>query len=176
MPSTPYDAKGLLKTAIRDDNPVIFIEHKLLYNTKGPVPEGEYTIPFGEAEVKRPGRDLTLVSYSRTLLHTGSAESCREGISAEVIDLRTTAPLDLDSDPGLRPQDRPADDRARGAAPARPRRGDRWPGAGARVRLPGRAHRPRRRQDIPIPSSKPLEDVALPGKTQILEAIKAIVR
>ena len=153
LPATPYDAKGLLKTALREDNPVIFIEHKLLYNTKGPVPEGEYTIPFGVAEVKRPGSDVTLVSYSRTLLHSLEAaeEAAKEGISAEVIDLRTTAPLDLDGDPDLGAQNRPADHRPRGASPARPRRGDRSAGAGARVRLPGCAHRPRRRHGHPHP-------------------------
>jgi len=177
-PATPADAKGLLKTALRQDNPVIFIEHKLLYNTKGPVPDpsDEYTIPFGVAEVKRPGSDVTLVSYSRTLLHSLEAaeDAAKEGISAEVIDLRTTAPLDLDA-------------------------------ILASVRKTGRliiAHEAHRRlgigaeiaslvqehafdsldapivrvgaMDIPIPSSKPLEDVALPGKAQILQAIRQI--
>ncbi len=68
MPSTPYDAKGLLKAAIRDDNPVMFIEHKMLYKEKGSVPEEEYIIPFGVADVKRPGKDVTLVTYSRMVL------------------------------------------------------------------------------------------------------------
>ena len=68
QPSTPYDAKGLLKTAIRDDNPVIFIEHKLLYNTTGPVPDEEYLIPLGVADVKRPGKDVTIVATSRMVL------------------------------------------------------------------------------------------------------------
>ncbi len=65
MPSTPYDAKGLLKAAIRDDNPVMFIEHKMLYKEKGPVPEEEYIIPLGVADIKREGKDITLVTYSR---------------------------------------------------------------------------------------------------------------
>jgi Pyruvate/2-oxoglutarate dehydrogenase complex, dehydrogenase (E1) component, eukaryotic type, beta subunit len=65
MPSTPYDAKGLLKTAIRDNNPILFIEHKLLYNSKGEVPEQEYTIPLGKADIKRPGKDVTILTWSR---------------------------------------------------------------------------------------------------------------
>jgi len=96
-PATPKDAKGLLKSAIRDGNPVVFIEHKLLYNTKGDVPEGEYTIPIGKAEVKRPGRDITIVSFSRTLLFALEAAEtlAQKGIQAEVIDLRTIEPLDM---------------------------------------------------------------------------------
>jgi pyruvate dehydrogenase E1 component beta subunit len=98
-PATPKDAKGLLKSAIRDGNPVVVIEHKLLYNTKGEVPDGPYTVPIGLAEVKRPGRDITVVSYSHTLLHTlAAAETlAQRGIEAEVIDLRTIAPLDMDT-------------------------------------------------------------------------------
>jgi pyruvate/2-oxoglutarate/acetoin dehydrogenase E1 component len=99
IPATPYDAKGLLKSAIRDDNPVMFIEHKLLYNTKGEVPEAEYTVPIGKADVKRAGKDLTIVSYSRQLLFAlQAAETLQKeyGISAEVIDLRCTVPLDID--------------------------------------------------------------------------------
>jgi pyruvate dehydrogenase E1 component beta subunit len=96
-PATPKDAKGLLKSAIRDGNPVVFIEHKLLYNTNGDVPEGEYIIPIGKAEVKRPGRDVTIVSFSRTLLFALEAAEtlAQKGIQAEVIDLRTIEPLDM---------------------------------------------------------------------------------
>jgi len=99
MPATPYDAKGLLKAAIRDDNPIMFIEHKLLYKTKGPVPEEEYTIPLGVADVKRKGTDLTIVTYSRMVLRSLEAANrlAEEGISAEVIDLRTLKPLDLET-------------------------------------------------------------------------------
>jgi pyruvate dehydrogenase E1 component beta subunit len=98
-PATPADAKGLLKSAIRAGNPVVFIEHKLLYNTKGEVPEGDYTLPIGKAEVKRIGRDLTIVSYSRTLLFALEAAEklAEEGIEAEVVDLRTVAPLDMET-------------------------------------------------------------------------------
>jgi len=97
MPSTPYDAKGLLKSSIRNDNPVIFIEHKMLYGTKGPVPEKEYTIPLGSAEVKREGKDITIITYSRMVLLALSAadELALEGIECEVIDLRTLKPLDM---------------------------------------------------------------------------------
>lgn len=99
MPSTPYDAKGLLKAAIRDDNPVMFIEHKMLYKEKGPVPEEEYVIPFGVADIKRAGKDLTIVSYSRMVLRSLEAAEilAKEGIDAEVIDLRTLCPLDIDT-------------------------------------------------------------------------------
>lgn len=96
MPSTPEDAKGLLKTSIRDDNPVMFIEHKLLYNEKGPVPEEEYTIPLGVADVKRPGTDVTVIATSRMVLRSlNAAEKLEEeGISVEVVDPRTLVPLD----------------------------------------------------------------------------------
>jgi len=97
MPATPHDAKGLLKSAIRDPNPVIFIEHKVLYSTKGEVPEEEYLVPIGGAQVKREGEDITLISYSRMVLESlVAAERLAEyGISAEVIDLRTLVPLDV---------------------------------------------------------------------------------
>lgn len=96
MPSTPADAKGLLKTAIRDDNPIMFIEHKLLYTEEGEVPDGDYTIPFGVADVKREGSDLTIVATSRMVLKVLDAaeELSAEGIEVEVIDPRTLVPLD----------------------------------------------------------------------------------
>jgi len=96
MPSTPYDVKGLLLSSIRDDNPVIFVEHKLLYKTKGPVPEEPYTIPLGTAEVKREGRDLTIVATSIMVKRSLEAaeQLAQEGIEAEVVDPRTLKPLD----------------------------------------------------------------------------------
>jgi acetoin:2,6-dichlorophenolindophenol oxidoreductase subunit beta len=96
LPATPYDAKGLMKTAIRDNNPVVFIEDKLMYQFKGMVPEGEYTIPFGVADIKREGSDITLVGTSSMVqVALAAAEKLQElGISAEVIDPRTTSPLD----------------------------------------------------------------------------------
>jgi pyruvate/2-oxoglutarate/acetoin dehydrogenase E1 component len=96
LPSTPYDAKGLLKTAIRDENPVVFFEDKMMYKLKGPVPEGDYTIPFGVADVKREGEDITIIATSSMVqVALGAAELLEKiGVSAEVIDPRTTWPLD----------------------------------------------------------------------------------
>jgi pyruvate dehydrogenase E1 component beta subunit len=96
MPATPADAKGLLKAAIRTPNPVIFLEHKLLYNTKGEVPEGDYLVPIGKADVKRPGDGVTIVATGLMVDRAlGAARSlARDGVSAEVIDLRSLQPLD----------------------------------------------------------------------------------
>jgi len=96
LPSTPYDAKGLLKTAIRDDNPVIFFEDKMMYQLKGLVPDGEYTIPFGVADIKRPGTDITIVATSSMVqIALAAAEALEKiDINAEVVDPRTTSPLD----------------------------------------------------------------------------------
>jgi acetoin:2,6-dichlorophenolindophenol oxidoreductase subunit beta len=96
LPSTPYDAKGLLKTAIRDENPVVFFEDKMMYRQKGPVPAEDYTIPLGVADIKRPGKDITLVATSSMVqVALGAAAILeKDGISAEVIDPRTTWPLD----------------------------------------------------------------------------------
>ena len=99
LPSTPADAKGLLVTAIRDDNPVVFFEDKMMYQLKGPVPEGEYAIPFGVADIKRPGTDITIVATSSMVHVALEAAKALEGagISAEVIDPRTLAPLDAET-------------------------------------------------------------------------------
>jgi pyruvate dehydrogenase E1 component beta subunit len=99
LPSTPYDTKGLLKTAIRDNNPVIFFEDKLSFPLKGPVPEGEYTIPFGVADVKREGTDITFVAWSSMVdvALKAAAQLAEIGISAEVVDPRTTVPLDRET-------------------------------------------------------------------------------
>ncbi|HXG52602.1 MAG TPA: alpha-ketoacid dehydrogenase subunit beta [candidate division Zixibacteria bacterium] len=99
LPATPYDAKGLLKSAIRDDNPVVFFEDKMMYQLKGPVPEGEYTIPFGVADVKRLGTDISIVATSSMVqVALAAAERLAPmGIEAEVVDVRTTVPLDKDT-------------------------------------------------------------------------------
>jgi pyruvate dehydrogenase E1 component beta subunit len=99
MPSIPYDAKGLLKSSIRDDGPVVFIEHKLLYMTRGEVPEDEYVIPLGKADVKRVGDDVTVITYSyMTLKCLEAADGLeKEGISVEVVDLRTLHPMDMET-------------------------------------------------------------------------------
>lgn len=100
IPSTPYDAKGLLISAIRDNDPVVFLEHMKLYRSfRGEVPEEEYTIPLGKADVKREGKDITIVTYG-AMVHSSlkaAEELAKEGIEAEVIDLRTISPLDMDT-------------------------------------------------------------------------------
>ncbi len=99
MPSTPYDAKGLLKSSIRNDNPVIFIEHKMLYGAKGEVPDEDYTVPIGKAAVARKGSDITIIAYSYILQTALSAaeELASCGIECEVIDVRTLKPLDMET-------------------------------------------------------------------------------
>ncbi len=95
-PSTPYDAKGLLKAAIKDNNPVIFFEHKLLYKQEGGVPEEDYVLPIGKADVKRQGKDVTVITYSRmvNVCLEAAEKLAKLGVSAEVVDLRTLKPLD----------------------------------------------------------------------------------
>jgi pyruvate dehydrogenase E1 component beta subunit len=100
VPSTPYDAKGLLKSAIRDNDPVFFLENTLLYGEKGEVPTEEYVIPLGKADVKREGKDLTIVTYGRCVLHSlAAAQELEEKhkLSVEVVDLRTIRPLDIET-------------------------------------------------------------------------------
>ena len=99
MPSTPYDAKGLLKSAIREDNPVVFLEKRLLYSRKGPVPEEDYLVPLGVADIKRKGKDVTVVGAGATvpLALQAARQVARDGIELEVIDVRTLKPLDADT-------------------------------------------------------------------------------
>jgi len=99
MPATPADAKGLLKSAIRDDDPIVFMEGEMLYNVKGEVPDGEHLVPIGLADVKRPGDQVTILSYSKTVALSLKAadQLASDGISAEVVDLRTIRPLDLET-------------------------------------------------------------------------------
>ena len=99
MPATPADAKGLLKSAIRDDNPVVFIEGEMLYNTKGEVPEGEHVVPLGRADIKREGGDVTIVCHSKTVSVSlkAAGQLAEDGVQAEVLDLRTIRPLDTES-------------------------------------------------------------------------------
>jgi pyruvate dehydrogenase E1 component beta subunit len=177
LPATPYDAKGMLKTALRDDNPVAFIEHKLLYNTKGPVPVEDYTVPLGRAAIKRPGDDVTLVSYSRTLLHALAAAetAAQEGIDVEVIDLRSLVPLDIETVlKSVRKTNRLV------VAHESHRRA----GFGAEIVALVQEHAfdyldaPIERvagMDIPIPYSQVLEDEALPGPGHILQALRRVV-
>jgi len=176
-PATPQDAKGLLKSAIRDENPVIFIEAQLLYGTKGEVQEGEFTIPIGQAEIKREGKDVTIAAYSKMLLLALEAASDLEqdGIEAEVIDLRTLKPLDVEtlvqsvkktgrlviveegwSFAGLGAQI--ADSVYTTAFDALD---------GPIVRVTG--------EDVPMPYSRPLEDLAIPDRARIIQAAKQVL-
>lgn len=171
---TPADAKGLLKSAIRDNNPVIFVEHEAIYGTKGEVPEEEYVTPIGVAEVKRQGRDVTLISYSRSLLTCikAATQLADEGIEAEIVDLRTLRPLDADTVINSVKKTHKAiiveED---------------WPqcGVGAEVamRISEAAFdyldAPVMRitlADTPMPYSKPLEQSALPSPQEIVGAVK----
>jgi pyruvate dehydrogenase E1 component beta subunit len=99
-PSTAYDAKGLLKASIRDDNPVVFIEHQLLYTDRGVVPDDEFIVPLGQAAVRREGKDITIIGYSwvaQVAMQAAELLESRDGVSAEVIDIRSLCPLDIDT-------------------------------------------------------------------------------
>jgi pyruvate dehydrogenase E1 component beta subunit len=97
-PGTPEDAKGLLKSAIRSDDPILYIEHATMYQMRGEVREGDYTIPIGKSKIQRPGRDVTIVTYSKMLDTSSKAadQLAREGIEVEIVDLRTLRPLDME--------------------------------------------------------------------------------
>ena len=176
LPSTPYDAKGLLKSALRDPNPVMFIEHKLLYNTKGLVPDGEYTVPLGKADVKRSGTDATVVTWSRTVLHALEAAelAAADGIDVEVIDLRCTVPLDIDT---------VVESVKKTGRLLVAHEAHRRLGVGAEIAALVQElafdylDAPVERVgalDIPTPYSKPLEDEALPDAAKIVQAIKRV--
>ena len=176
MPSTPYDAKGLMKTAIRDDNPVVFFEDKMMYKLKGPVPAEEYTIPFGVADVKRVGTDITIVATSSMVqVALGAARLLEEqDISAEVIDPRTLWPLDektlIDSakktsrvivvDEGYGRYGVTAEIASVIAEGA-------FFNLEAPVKRIGAMH-------VPIPFSPPLEDATVPTQQSVFEAARAI--
>ena len=176
-PATPQDAKGLLKSAIRDENPIIFIEAQLLYGSKGEVPEGEYTIPIGKAEVKRSGSHVTIASFSKMLLLSLEAaeDLAKDGIEAEVVDLRTLKPLDVETmTTSIKKTGRLVI----------VEEGWRFAGLGAQiadtmysaafdsldapiVRVTG--------EEVPMPYSRPLEDLAIPDKSRIISAVKQVV-
>jgi pyruvate dehydrogenase E1 component beta subunit len=173
MPSTPADAKGLLKASIRDDNPVVFIESEVMYALRGEVPAGEHLVPLGVADVKRPGRDVTIVTWAK-MVHTSleaAADLDREGIEAEVLDLRTIRPLDVD------------------ALVASVRRTHRclvvqegWPFAGVAAEVIAVVAReafddldapPERvtSLDVPMPYARNLEDLVLPSAERVAAAV-----
>ncbi len=177
MPSTARDAKGLLKSAIRDDNPVIFMENEVLYNLKGEVPDEEYHIPLGLGDVKREGRDVTLVAWSRqvvTALETAK-RLAEEGIEAEVVDPRTLRPLD---------EDLIFDSVRKTGRCVVVEEG--WPVAGFGAEIADRVQRecfdsldaPILRvtsADVPMPYSKVLEKAYLPGPEKVVEAVKKVL-
>jgi pyruvate dehydrogenase E1 component beta subunit len=176
VPATPRDAKGLLKTAVRDEDPVVFMESEVLYGSKGEVEDGELLIPFGEAEIVRPGRDVTIVAWQkmRFVALAAADELAQEGIDAEVIDPRTLRPFDLATVL---------------ASVARTNRcvvveeGWPWMGSGAQiadsvqrhgfddldapvVRVTGR--------DVPMPYAKPLENLVLPSAERVKQAVRQV--
>jgi pyruvate dehydrogenase E1 component beta subunit len=179
MPATPYDAKGMLKAAVRDDDPVVFIEHELLYSIKGEVPEegNDYTVPLNRGVVRREGRDVTIVTFSRMvhLSMEAADELAQEDISAEVIDLRSVRPVDLELVlTSLRKTNRVVV----------AEEGWKYYGTGQGLaaliyeygfdyldapigHVTGK--------DVPMPYSKPLEQAALPTHHDIISAVKAIV-
>jgi pyruvate dehydrogenase E1 component beta subunit len=177
-PSTPADAKGLLKTCIRDDNPILFVENVLMYNEKGEVPEeDEFLIPLGQADVKRTGEDLTIISYSR-MVHSALAAAeklSEEGISVEVVDLRSLRPLDVDTIiTSVKKTGR--------ALVAH--EGWRRYGAGAEIAAQIQEHafdyldHPVERltgAEVPLPYAKSLEQAALPRLEDVIDTCRRIV-
>jgi pyruvate dehydrogenase E1 component subunit beta len=176
-PSIPADAKGLLKAAIRDDNPVVFIESEVMYSLKGEVPAGEHVVPLGVAEVKRPGRDVTLVTWSR-MLHTvmkAAEQLAGEGVEAEVVDIRTIRPLD------------------EAAVLASVRKTHRcvvvqegWPFAGVGAEIVAlvtseafdELDAPPTRVtnlDVPMPYARNVEEVVLPSSARVVAAVRGVL-
>jgi pyruvate dehydrogenase E1 component beta subunit len=176
-PATPHDAKGLLKSAIRTDDPVLFIEHATLYQTRGEVPDDDFTEPIGVSKVQRAGRDVTIVTYSKMLQTSLQAadELAREGIEAEVVDLRSLRPLDM------------------GPAVESFKRTNRavvveegWPSFGIGAEVTSRlyeeafdyADAPIRRvaqKEVPLPYNRTLEQMALPQTADIVRAVKEVL-
>lgn len=177
-PATPHDAKGLLKSALRDRNPVMFIEAQLLYGTKGDVPDGDYTIPIGQAEVKRTGTDVTVVAYSKMLLLALEAaqDLACDDISVEVVDPRTLKPLDLEC---------LVTSVKKTGRLVIVEEGWRFAGLGAQiaesvyaqafdyldapiVRITG--------EEVPMPYARPLEDAAIPDRARIVAAVRKLLQ
>jgi len=177
-PSTPYDAKGLLTSAIRDDNPVIFIEAQLLYPTKGLVGEGDYQIPLGVADIKRPGADVTLIAYSKMVVVALEAAErlAQEGIQVEVVDPRTLRPLDVET--------LVASVKKTGRAVIVE---EGWPFAGLGAQIAESVYqqafasleRPILRVtggDVPMPYARNLEDAAVPNADRVVAAVHQVLR
>jgi pyruvate dehydrogenase E1 component beta subunit len=179
IPATPYDVKGMLKSAVRDPNPVIFVEHELLYNIKGEVPdEGvEYTVPLDRADIKREGSDVTILTFSR-MLHVvlqAAEDLAKSGIEAEVIDLRSIRPLDIDLI---------TDSVKKTNRVVVAEEGWKYYGTGQGLAALVYEHafdymdapiQHVNSADVPMPYSKVLERAALPNKEDVIKAVKAIV-
>ena len=179
MPATPYDVKGMLKAAVRDPDPVLFIEHELLYNIKGEVPDEsvEYTVPLNLGEVKRPGRDVTIITFSR-MVHVSlqaAEDLAKEGIEAEVIDLRSIRPIDIDL---------LVDSVKKTNRVVIAEEGWKYYGTGQGLAALIYEHAfdymdaPIQHvtgADVPMPYSKVLERATIPKKSDIVDAVKAIV-
>jgi pyruvate dehydrogenase E1 component beta subunit len=176
-PGTPADAKGLLKTAIRCDDPVLFIEHATLYQTRGEVPEGDYTIPIGKSTIQRPGKDVTLVTYSKMLETSLKAaeQLAQEGIDVEIIDLRTLRPLDME--PVLESVRKT--NRAVVAEEG-------WRSFGVGAEIAARIYEeafddldaPVQRVaqvEVPLPYNRALEQMALPQAANVIAAVKEVL-
>lgn len=176
-PGTPADAKGLLKAAIRDNNPVLFIEHAAMYQVKGEVPEGDYTVPIGQSKVQREGSDVTIVSYCRGLQLSMQAaqQLAGEGISAEVVDLRTLRPLDM----GPVVESFKKTNRAVVVEEG-------WPSYGVGSEVVTRlyeeafdyADSPIKRvaqKEVPLPYNQALEQAALPQVADVVAAVKEVL-
>ncbi|MBI2843452.1 MAG: pyruvate dehydrogenase complex E1 component subunit beta [Armatimonadetes bacterium] len=175
--ATPYDAKGLLKSAIRDDNPVIFLEHELLYTMKGEVPEEEYTVPLEKADIKREGKSVTIITYLRMVAVSLAAANAlaSEGIEAEVIDLRTLRPMDIDT----------LTESVRKTHRAIVVEED-WPTCGAGAEIMARLQETAfdyfdapiirvTSEDVPMPYSKNLERSALPDEQKVIDAVHCVL-
>ena len=177
-PATPYDAKGLLKAAIRGPDPVMFFEHKLVYGVKGPVPESDYTVPIGKAEIKKEGKDVTIACYGY-MLHKSLAAArrlAREGIEAEVVDLRTLSPMDKETLLGSV---------KRTGRMVTVEDGCKTGGVGAEIsaivceEAYDDLEAPIRRVaalDLPLPANGVLEDAALPNERKIIDAVKSTLK
>jgi pyruvate dehydrogenase E1 component beta subunit len=177
MPATPYDAKGMLKSAIRSDDPVVFIEHARLYGVKGEVPDGEYLLPLGVSDVKRQGKDATIATWSR-MLHVSLAAAetlSKEGIECEVVDLRTLRPLDLSpvyasvgKTHRLLVVEEDWTTCGMGAEVAARVARDRFDFLDAPVERLGQ-------REVPVPYAKNLEALMFPDERQVADAIRKLV-
>ena len=176
-PGTPEDAKGMLKAAIRSDDPILFIEHATLYQTRGEVPDGEYTIPIGKSKIQRPGRDVTIVTYSKMLEFSMRAadQLAKDGIEAEIVDLRSLRPLDM----GPVLESFSKTNRAVVVEEG-------WRSYGVGAEIASRIYEecfdyvdaPIKRvaqQEVPLPYNRALEQMALPQVEDIVMAVKEVL-